>query len=294
MLTVCSSKKVLWRKVKLSRKHHSNKSLRKQRTNNSVLTRNTASQPSSRPAVSGVTASSLTTLQVQFERPDTNRRESLVVVPNFAPSDPKASIPRSPEGSPGVYRVTFVLTIPGKEDFRTELNWAKIMQSGESLLLVPQGLGRLNVKVSNDQDEAEIVFLPNAKMSLATAQIRVTASTFLDAQSQAHNLIMPILSWWSFRYDIALDITGYEVYEEKTEVRKAVFGVIGKAKVLDLAIGGFSKPEYRRVFAAYREGANATNVFYQLLCFYKVIEGVNKLRTQRRQAILADGGSYKI
>jgi len=43
-------------------------------------------------------------------------------------------------------------------------------------------------------------------------------------------------------------------------------------------MGHVSKIEHRPLFASYREGLSAINPFYQALCFYRVIEGINKLR----------------
>lgn len=230
--------------------------------------------------------------QTEFPRPEINKRMAVISVPIFDESHPKASIPRLPEGSPGIYNVTFVLTIPGRELFQSELNLPKLIESGESLIHVPRGVSQLNVRISNDVDAVDVLFLPNASGSLAKAQIKVEASSFSDAEKLAYDLVMPIFSWWSFRYDIALDITGYVLEEVETDVTRAVFGVVGKAKELDRTTEGFSKPAYRKVFAAYREALNASNVFYQLLCFYKVIEGVKKLRVSRKDAIFSAGGEY--
>jgi hypothetical protein len=61
-----------------------------------------------------------------------------------------------------------------------------------------------------------------------------------------------------------------------------------------LAIGSgigsiVSHDSYRRLFAAYREGMNATNVFYQALSFSKVIEACRKLR-ERKNAEAKNSG----
>jgi Methylamine utilization protein MauJ len=50
-----------------------------------------------------------------------------------------------------------------------------------------------------------------------------------------------------------------------------------------------SKLEFRRVFSAYREAMNSTNPFYQVICFDRVIEGVNKIRAARRKREVSAG-----
>lgn len=230
---------------------------------------------------------------VELERPDTNTRLHLVVVPEFAPTDPRSAIARTPQGSPGIYRVTFVLAIPGQESLRNALEIATIMQAGNSLLRAPStGITGVKVSATNETDHTDIVFSVNADGALARAQMRVQADSFLAAQAFTYDMVMPVLSWWSFRYDVAIDVAACELVEERTDIQKWIVGVIGKAKVLDNQ-GNVSKPEYRAVLASYREGVNATNPFYQLLCFYRVAEGTRKLRAHRRAATIAAGGIFR-
>jgi len=68
--------------------------------------------------------------------------------------------------------------------------------------------------------------------TLARAQVRVTAANFAEAERFACDLVLANLSWWSYRYDVALDIKGYKLLEEKTEVRRLVFRFLGKSKPL--------------------------------------------------------------
>ncbi len=232
---------------------------------------------------------------LEVERPDTNARLRFIIVPEFSATDRRATLPRSPIGTPGVYQVTFVLAVPGREAFRSDLNLSKMMRSGDSLLRVPPGL-HLKVEITNGQDSPEVIFSPNSSGALAQAQIRVKANDFAEAERLACDLVLPILSWWSYSYDAALDVGGYEVLEENTDVRRWVFGCVGKSKAFDPNTSDanlMSKPEYRALFAAYREGLNASNPFYQFLCFYKVVEGVRKLRADRREAAIAAGKDYR-
>lgn len=92
-------------------------------------------------------------------------------------------------------------------------------------------------------------------------------------------------------FNVALDIGGYEIVEEKTASTKYVFGIIGQVKALQIDTEEIvtSQADYRRIFAAYKEGLNATNVFYQVLSFYKVTEGIRNLRSHRRAQLVSKG-----
>jgi hypothetical protein len=160
-----------------------------------------------------------------MSRPPWSARLRLTFVPIFPSSDPKAQIVRSPDGTGGVYRVTFVLTKPGKEYFYADLNYDALMKSGDSLLLVPEGVAGVKIEMFNETEKVEALFSPNSRGALATAQLRLLAPNFAEVQKVACDLILPILSWWSYRYDVAIDIAGYEVIEEGTDVKSCVVTV---------------------------------------------------------------------
>lgn len=230
---------------------------------------------------------------IQIPRPDINGREQIIIVPELAPDAPGALLPRSPQGNQGNYSITFFLSIPGKEQFRDELDLNKLMQSGDSLLLLPKEAAKIHVTIYNDQEAVIVTIVKNEHGSLARAQLRLHVSSFIEAETNAFNIVMSLLSRWSYLYDVALDITGYQVIEEKTGSQKWTVGLVGKEKALNFNTIDVSKPMYRIVFSAYREALNATNPFYQLLCFYKVIEGVKKIRAQRKEVVLSAGNEYR-
>lgn len=220
---------------------------------------------------------------VEIERPETNDRIELIAEPVFISTDSRASIPRSPMGGKGIYRATFALAVPGKEAFRDELDVERLLNSGESLLQVSKDLGGLKVDIAANEGTAAVHFYPNATGTLAKAVTRVNASNFRDAEVRAHNVVLPILSWWSYYFDVAIDVGACEIFEERTDVTKWSVPVLGRRKAFKLDSPGFySKVEHRFLLAAYREANGASNVFYQFLSYYKVIEGVRRLRTANR------------
>ncbi len=119
--------------------------------------------------------------------------------------------------------------------------------------------------------------------------MRLLGNSFEHVEDKAYNLIMPILSYWSYKYNVAVDIAGYEVLHECSQTRKTSMAILGQTRYLDVDDAFQLAPELRLLFAAFRKGLCANDVFYQALSFYKVIEGVGRLRAKRRKALLETG-----
>ncbi|MCL5946548.1 MAG: hypothetical protein M1298_00790 [Chloroflexi bacterium] len=232
-------------------------------------------------------------LHLTVDRPEVNDRFSLIVVPQYLPHDPRSQITLDPQGHRGFYCVTLILAVPGSKTFHSDMNFEQLVSTGDSLLQVPQGSGitHLRVKVYNEAESAEVSFSINVEGHLATAIMRVIADNFLNAERYAHDLVLPLLSRWSFVNDVAIDIAAYHIVEEATQAQKYRFGAIGKVRVLTENPTEMvaSTPENRQLLAAYREGLNASNVFFQVLSFFKVTEGIRHLRTIRAQKARTNG-----
>ncbi len=222
----------------------------------------------------------------KLPRPESNRRMHITVAPLFPGDNPKAATNHSPKGKSGTYKIAFILARPGILDFHENLDFPGLMASGDSLLEFPSGTDFFKFDLMNQQGVTTgFLFLPNEKRRLARAEVFLKASSFEEAETGAHYVVLPYISWLSYRLDVALAINGYEVEETATGVKKWVFGAEGKPKQftlnkIDEQIS--FTPELRPIFATYREGLNSTNPFYQCLCFYKVAEAVKALRGKRR------------
>lgn len=224
-------------------------------------------------------------------RPKTSGRVEHVVVPVPPPGTPLASVPRPPEGGPGVYLITFVLCVPGQKVFQDSLNYPTLREAGDSLLFLPDGVHEVKLQVSSGRGLAEIALLKNRRGAISHAVTRIHADNFIDAEGKAYEIVVPALSHLSFKFDVALDVVGFEVLEERTKATLYSYGVLGRPKLFD-DLGGFSsQDEHRHFFSAYREALNSTNVFYQALSFYKVVEGVlaNRIRRKRATKTYAKG-----
>jgi hypothetical protein len=194
-----------------------------------------------------------------------------------------------------VYQVIFVLGIPGKNVFREQLELGKTHVDGDSLLLFPPKVETFEVQVQEgDSTIGRITLGHNSDRRLSTAQIRVQSNSFLEAERTAYDMTAGFLSYLSYSGDVAVELAGYEIVEEQTGTRKAVFGMLGKIKPVSFADDTgttVSDETHRRLFAAYREGMNATNVFYQALSFSKAIEGCYRMRDAKNRAAKSSGGA---
>jgi hypothetical protein len=238
-------------------------------------------------------APGLTNVTTPFQLAARSGRFSVTMVPEFLPEDPRSRIHRLPSGGPNTYTVTYVLSLPGKEVYRDHLDFDALLHSGDSLLAVPPPAVRLDIQIVGAENPVHITVYANDRGRMARVGMRIDAQNFDAAQRTAHNWISPVLSWWSVRDDVAIDVAGVHMVEERTDVTRWFGGMLGQAKMLAPHIGHVSRAEHRPLFASYREGLAATNPFYQALCFYRIIEGVNKLRNVRRSAVIAAGQEYR-
>jgi len=187
-----------------------------------------------------------------------------------------------------------VLGIPGKNVFREHVEMGKTLLDGDSLLSFPENVETFEVRFDDHGSTiGHITLGHNSDRRLSTAHMRIQANCLIEAEKAAYDMTAGFLSYFSYSSDVAIEITGYEIVEEDTGTRKASFGMLGKMKPFRIGddIGTTaSDDKYRRLFAAYREGMNATNVFYQALSFSKVIEGCHRMREDKNTAAKNSGG----
>ncbi|MDP2661559.1 MAG: hypothetical protein Q8R28_12600 [Dehalococcoidia bacterium] len=191
-----------------------------------------------------------------------------------------------------MYDITYILCNPGKGLYTDDLNLDRIMGSGDSLLeSVQHEVFEVKMQAwARDQDHV-VTFACNTDHRVSRALICVQAQSFQDAERKGYDSVAPLLSYWSYRYDVALDVLAHEVLERETRSTKRAFGAAGRIKPLDFSEGFLLPPELRRLFAAYREALSTTNVFYSVLSFYKVLEGVARLRNEHMKRAREKGES---
>jgi hypothetical protein len=205
------------------------------------------------------------------------------VVPKYPPDDPRSYPQTTTEGSPGKYKVTCAPAIPGKNHFQDSLNFPQIMGSGESLLWMGKDARESVIDLHNGIKPVPITFSPDQNGSLSQIQLTFDAANFDSAFRIAYDAISPLLSRLSFVYNIAIDIKAYEVEEQKTKTRMWWVAVLGTKITTNpkTLVQTNISDQLGPILAAYREAMNTTNVFYQVLCYYKVIHACQSLKGVR-------------
>jgi len=225
-----------------------------------------------------------------LERPLVSVRSQLTFAPDFPASDPRAAFSQRPNGSLGLYEVQFILAYPGEAAYRENVNVPTLLEEGRSIIAIPtqsptqQKLVLVNeVEIVNGTKIA-VRFVSNENGMLAQAQVRIEAADFVDAERIAHDLIMPQLSALSFHLDVGIDVAACVIREAQSDSRKVVVGLLGRIK--EFSPPPFSSlPEFQLLFSSYREGMNATNIFYQFLCFYRIVEGIGQMRKRQSKRV---------
>lgn len=220
----------------------------------------------------------------QSARPLVTGPISYLVEPVFPPSDPRSKLTTGPIGSPGIYRVTFVLAIPGLDVVQEQVDFARPDADGDSLLLAPEGAHEIRIDLANSVESQAMVIHLNEHRRLRSISLEIRAASFLDARRQGHDFVVPFLSKWSFLHDVAITTSGVRIEELATGTQSIEVTMLGAVKAFSDS-GGESTPEHRVLLAAYREGISSAEPLWQALSLYKVAEGVWAIRAQRRKAM---------
>lgn len=227
----------------------------------------------------------------QEPRPSISSPVQYTVVPVFEPGDPRAHLIKGPDGSPGRYRLTYVLAIPGFNVLQENVDFSAPDTAGDSLLLAPYGLREIHILCSNGIDY-EVKVDINSHGRMRALSLEIQADGFAVASHLGHDLIMPILSRWSFLHDVAITTSMVRIEEMATGAQRLTQWITGALKgFTDQA--GLSTPDHRALLAAYREGISSTEPLWRALSLYKVAEGVWALRQRRREAAHAAGRRFR-
>lgn len=214
--------------------------------------------------------------RAQLLRPRVTEFNEVTVVPVFLGGEAGP-----PSGSPGDYEIVFVLGVPGVSSVTTSIDFDGILAGGDSLL---QGSGLQQTLESSDgQSRHAARIVPNSRGRLAQVRLTVTADSFSHADKEAFDAVMPVLSRIAFEADTPVEVTAILLTEKATQTRRLGATLVGTVQPTP-GLSGNTTPELRMFLAAYREGLNANSPLYQVLSFYKIIEGVAKFHTNRVRA----------
>lgn len=223
---------------------------------------------------------------VQAARPTVTGLMGYVAEPVFtADRDQPKPGDLAPSGSPGRYRASFALAVPGRAVVQEEVNFAELIKRGDSLIEVAPAVHDLQVKLL---DSASVISYAarvgvNNQHRLRDIELEFDAANFADAYEVSHNIVAPLLSRWSFLHDVAITTAATQIVEVATEIHSWRLTMVGMVKGF-ADTEGVSDAEHRVLLSAYREGISSTEPMWQALSLYKVAEGVWAMRQARVQA----------
>ena len=146
-----------------------------------------------------------------------------------------------------------------------------------------------SLDITNDESSRRATLVTNGHGRAARVDVTVVAQGFAQAKSLAYDFVAPMLSFWSFEYDVAIDLLGFDCLEVATGSRDFVFGVLGMVQDFDLTKHHRFDKEADDLLASYREAVNSTNLFYRVLTFYKIADAIraNRRRLNRKHKLLS-------
>jgi hypothetical protein len=169
------------------------------------------------------------------------------------------------------------------------VDFDEAVQRGDSLLVVPSKVREIRIDfVDTDRGDLVATAHINEHHRLRDISVELDADSFPEAAKHGHDLLIPVLSRWSFIHDVAMTTSGLMIEELATGAKSMEVTIIGAVKAFSDDTGT-SHPEHRVLLAAYREGLSSAELLWRALSLYKVAEGVWALRAKRRKAALDAG-----
>jgi hypothetical protein len=214
---------------------------------------------------------------------------SLMAQPVFAPEAARPPAPPAPTGSPGRYELTFVLAVPGRAVVQDEVDFAKLVHGGDSLLEVPPGTTELRITLRDETGcEQTAIAHVNASRRLRDIELAIQADSITEAASRGHDLVSQVLSRWAFLHDVAITTSAVQIVEAATQTHLWRTLITGAVKGFSDTLG-VSNREHQALLSAYREGISSTEPLWQVLSLFRVAEGVLQMRSARRAAAIVAG-----
>jgi ParB/RepB/Spo0J family partition protein len=242
--------------------------------------------PRKRPAVFPQPTAQPHGQPTQSGRPHVTSRMNFAMVPRFDTATP----PPSPGGSPGTYQLTYVLGIPGRAVVQHEVDFAKLVRAGDSLLEVPSGVHSLDVALRDDaghERTATVNISPAHR--LRDIELELQADNFAQAAAVGYDLVAPLLSRWAFLHDVAIVTSAVQIVETATQIHQWSQLMLGAVKSFS-NVTAVSDSDHRVLLSAYREGISSTEPLWQALSLFRVSEGVLQMRQARASATVTAGG----
>ena len=194
-----------------------------------------------------------------------------------------------PSGVHGQYNVVFKFAKPNHDPLvENHVSFDPTVIKGDSHLF----LGKGNyADFSDDQCHIEYTGFANSSGYLDRVETsEFEAENFKDALAKAYDGVAPLLSRVSVMLDIPLRIFTSIVTEKSSGnmITDLIPSYISKG---GLQLTDFDIPDVLSgLLGIYRDGVNSNTPYYQFLCFYRIIEGLNvvKIRKERKSKKIND------
>jgi len=219
------------------------------------------------------------------------QQQHLTVVPVFPEGDPRNT--EHPDGSPGQYKVTFILNRPGFSLLpEYQISFQAAVEGDSHIALTkpvatrrPEDVATIKID-ANTEEGQHLAFVgrPNSQGFLARLETHVEASNFVEAEKAAHRALAPLLSNFSAQLDVPMRVFQMETVQLATGSTRIATNRPFPPTPLLVVKQGQATQDFRACVALYREALNSDSPIYQFLCFYKIIEALLALR--RRIAVV--------
>lgn len=223
----------------------------------------------------------------------------LVAINRFKGNDPRNSAPLS--GSPGDYRVTFVLWRPGynpvpegQYSFATNLTGDSHLAITKPAFTPPGNSDADQILIYAKTDDGAFTFTgyPNSRGFLGKLITHpFKALDRQDAKRKAYRALAGSLSSWSVHLDVPIAVyqvdteeiaTGNTQMSQTNPYLEAPFSVTPNAAL---------KADFRGYAGLYREALASNSTVYRFLCIYKIIEGLRARRKRKEREAKRQGKS---
>lgn len=202
-----------------------------------------------------------------------------IIESGFVEGHPLHGVESARDGSPGAYRVIFVLGFPGISQVQRSHDFDAVLAAGDSLLSISADV-EFTMRVGSVK--MAVWAHRNSHGRIGHVSLEFDAPSLTAAHESAHDFVMPLLSRWSFKHDVALTAVAVQVMELSTESKHHEMMLLGR--IVPMTDLGPVTGDVRvlELIASYRDGSNSLDPFFQALSFFKVIEGAYKLRAARK------------
>lgn len=197
------------------------------------------------------------------------------------PNDPRNAV--SPSGSPGKYKVTFILSRPGYAPLKeNHISFADDLKGDSHIFIGDPNELRIEIESKLPDGDITLFGYPNEKGFLGKIEIeQLDAQHFGDANLKAYNALSTALSRLSLAADVPLYIYRLTTIELSTQNLISNLTLPFIQKPVPVFTGYQADKDLAKFASLYREALNSNSPNYQYLCYYKIIEGIKRIRSDR-------------